>query len=341
MSKAVHYFVNTNGSQGFRSFFLSNFGALNPLLKLDNYPGSLVEDMIGKICTRADEKGYQLEVIHNCLDNCPEGVILPQLHSGLINIPAYIDYGYTLNRLLDDEAVQATRESLVLAHKHFQNAKKIHDDWEKIYISHMNFAKLNQFANDTILELLGPHTKNQKGSAVHRFFGAATKHGPVDYIENLTDDMGKRYFIKGRPGTGKSTFLKKFAERAVRNGFRTEIYHCSFDPDSLDLVVVRDLSLCLFDSTAPHEYSPSRESDHILDFYEVAVQPDTDEQFSGELLQLSGQYKEQMELAREQISKADSIKKQAEDSVLLQINPDKLKNSVNKILQKVFVQKQA
>lgn len=339
MSNAIHYFVNTNGSQGFRSFFLSNFGSLTPLLKLDNYPGDLVDEIIHKVCTRAEEKGYQLEVIHNCLDNRPEGVILPQLHAGLINIPAYIDYGYSLSRLMDDEAVQATQEHLVSAHKHFANAKKIHDNWENIYISHMNFARLNQFSNDMILKLLGPHTKNQKGSAVHRFFGAATKDGPVDYIDNLTDAMEKRYFIKGRPGTGKSTFLKKFAERAAMNGFRTEIYHCSFDPDSLDLVIVRDLSLCLFDSTAPHEYSPSHETDEILDFYEAAVQSGTDEEFSSELSELSRQYKEQMDLAREQIAQADHEKKQAESLVLLKINPDKWKSSVNKILKKLFVQK--
>lgn len=339
VGNAIHYFVNTNGSQGFRSFFLSNFGTLGQLLKLDDYPGALVQDIIGKVCTRAQEKGYALEIIHNCLDNQPEGVILPQLHTGLLNIPAYVDYGYTLSRLLDNDAVRETKERLLQAHEHFAKAKTIHDDWEKIYISHMNFSKLNQFTSQTILELLGPHTQNQKGSAVHRFFGAATKDGPVDYIANLTEGISKRYFIKGRPGTGKSTFLKKFAERAVHNGFRTEIYHCSFDPDSLDLVIVRGLDLCLFDSTAPHEYSPSREGDEILDFYEVAVQKDTDEQFFSELSELSRQYKEQMNLARERISQADLVKKREEDSLLLQINPEKSKNSTNKILQKLFVQK--
>lgn len=341
MNNAIHYFVNTNGSQGFRSFFLSNFGALNPLIKLDNYPGKLVDEIIDRVCTRAGEKGYRLEIIHNCLDNHPEGVILPQLHTGLMNIPAYIDYGYTLSRLMDDEAVQATREHLLLAHKHFAEAKKIHDNWEHIYISHMNFSRLNQVSNDKILQLLGPHTQNQKGSAVHRFFGAATKDGAVDYIDNLTEGLEKRYLIKGRPGTGKSTFLKKFAERAVINGFRTEIYHCSFDPDSLDLVVVRGLSLCLFDSTAPHEYQPSRDSDEILDFYEAAVESGTDEQFSAELSELSRQYQEQMSLAREQIAQADAQKQQAESSVLPKINPEKSKNSINKIIQKLFVQKQA
>ena len=93
MSNAIHYFVDTNASQGFTSFFQSNFSVLNNIIKLENYPGTLVEDIVGKICDRAEERGYELEIIHNCLDNHVEGVILPQFKSGLMNIPAYVDYG--------------------------------------------------------------------------------------------------------------------------------------------------------------------------------------------------------------------------------------------------------
>ncbi len=339
MSNAIHYFVNTNGSQGFTSFFQSNFSVLNNIIKLENYPGVLVEDIIGKICDRAEERGYELEIIHNCLDNHVEGVILPQFKSGLMNIPAYVDHGYSVNRLLDDEPVQETKEHLLQAHEHFSKAKKIHDEWEAIYISNMNFAKLNQFTTNTMLELLGGHTRNRKGSAVHRFFGAATQDGPVDYIDNLTAGVGKRYFIKGRPGTGKSTFLKKLAERAVINGFHVEIYHCSFDPNSLDLIIIRELDFCLFDSTAPHEYFPSRETDEILDFYEVAVDETTEERYADELAEMKRQYQLEMSLAKEEIALANQVKNQAENTIFLQINPNKCKNSVNKIMKKIFLKK--
>lgn len=341
MSDAIHYFINTNGSQGFTSFFQSNFGGLTNVIKLENYPGALVEEVMEHLCRRAEERGYALEILHNCLDNHVEGVILPQLKSGILNIPAYVDYGYSIDRLLDDEAVQETREHLLFAHEHFSQAKTIHDEWEKIYISNMNFAKLNQFSANKIVELLGEHTRNRKGSAVHRFFGAATKDGPVDYIDNLTADVAKRYFIKGRPGTGKSTFLKKLAERAVGNGFRVEIYHCSFDPNSLDLVIIRELDFCVFDSTAPHEYMPSREQDEIFDFYQVAVDPSTDDRYSDELAELRRRYKVEMQLAKEEIAQANQIKNQEETSIFLQVNPNKYKNTLNKIMKKIFLKQES
>lgn len=86
--------------------------------------------------------------------------------------------------------------------------------------------------------------------------------------------------------------MKKIAERAMINGYHVEIYHCAFDPNSLDLVVIRDLGICLFDSTSPHEYFPSRDSDEIIDIYQEAVKEHTDEEHKEQIAQLQKQYKE-------------------------------------------------
>ena len=77
----------------------------------------------------------------------------------------------------------------------------------------------------------------------------------------------KRIFIKGRPGTGKSTFLKKLSKSLIDNGFDVEEYYCSFDKESLEMVISRELSFAVFDSTSPHEKFPERETEEILDFY--------------------------------------------------------------------------
>lgn len=33
------------------------------------------------------------------------------------------------------------------------------------------------------------------------------------------------------------------------------------------MLIIPELSVCIFDSTAPHEYFPNRESDHTIDMY--------------------------------------------------------------------------
>lgn len=337
MGKNLHYFVNSNSCDGFFSFFKSNFSPLKLAIKLEDYPGELLEEFSQRVLEAVDKGDYKAEIIHNCLDNTVEGIILPQFRTGFLNIPAYIDYGYSVNKLIDDDAVQQTKDHLIQSHRYFEQAKQIHDDWEKIYIENANYADLNQYTQERILALLGSHTQNKKGSAVHRFFGAATEQGAVDYIQNLTETIGKRYFIKGRPGTGKSTFLKKLAERAVINGFDVEIYHCAFDPNSLDMVAVRDLDFCLFDSTAPHEYFPDRDSDEILDFYQVGVREGTDERFAEQIEKLSDQYRERVNQAKLQIAAANQIKLERESLIYKEINRSKAEQVMDKVLRKLFL----
>ncbi len=146
----------------------------------------------------------------------------------------------------------------------------------------------------------------------HRFLGAATPKGAVDFVPNLTEGLPHRYFIKGRPGSGKSTMLKKLAKVAEEKGFEVEVYHCGFDPNSLDMVIVRELGFAIFDSTAPHEYFPSREGDEIIDMYALIVTPGTDEKYAEEIRDVSIQYKAKMNEAMSFLAKAKSVRDKLE-----------------------------
>ena len=84
--------------------------------------------------------------------------------------------------------------------------------------------------------------------------------------------------------------LKKIASAAEEKGFDVEIYHCGFDPNSLDMVIIRELDLAIFDSTAPHEYFPTKESDEIIDVYYLAIKPGTDEEYKAQLDSIIARY---------------------------------------------------
>ncbi|WP_018394918.1 hypothetical protein [Bacillus sp. 37MA] len=182
-----------------------------------------------------------------------------------------------------------------IAYDCFREALLIHDEWESIFINRFDPKKADRLAQKWIAALL-PGKSDDKQKTIHRFLGAATPTGPVDYIPELTEGLKKRYLIKGRAGTGKSTFMKKIAAVAEQKGYRTEMYHCGFDPASIDMVIVRELGFALFDSTAPHEYFPgNNEVDVIIDTYEELVEPGTDEMYEKEITALSKRYSEIME----------------------------------------------
>lgn len=71
-----------------------------------------------------------------------------------------------------------------------------------------------------------------------------------------SEDHERIYVLKGGPGTGKSTLLKKCAAFGEEKGIRTIRIHCSSDPDSLDGVIFfpeKAKPIALLDGTAPHE----------------------------------------------------------------------------------------
>ncbi len=99
---------------------------------------------------------------------------------------------------------------------------------------------------------------NLKNNEAFAFFGAANSgKGFVSFFDKIfcSKKISKRYLIKGGPGTGKSSFMRKVADVAEMSGLHVDYYHCSSDPSSLDGIVI-DGSVALIDSTAPHSFEP-------------------------------------------------------------------------------------
>lgn len=90
------------------------------------------------------------------------------------------------------------------------------------------------------------------------FLSANTTEGFYSLYDNLYYplDGWSCYILKGGPGTGKSTLMKKIAEKALKNGEKTEVIRCSSDPYSLDAVILPNLKNAVVDGTAPHNMDP-------------------------------------------------------------------------------------
>lgn len=90
------------------------------------------------------------------------------------------------------------------------------------------------------------------------FLAANSSEGFISsFKENYDPLIGfKAYIIKGGPGTGKSSFMKRIAEKAESKGLRTILCPCSSDPDSLDAVIIPERKFFIADGTAPHVMDP-------------------------------------------------------------------------------------
>lgn len=90
------------------------------------------------------------------------------------------------------------------------------------------------------------------------FLGANTPQGFVSFFDELYNPYENcyPYIIKGGPGTGKSTLMKKVAAESQKQGYSVEKVYCSSDPDSLDGIIVPELGICIADGTSPHTLEP-------------------------------------------------------------------------------------
>lgn len=85
------------------------------------------------------------------------------------------------------------------------------------------------------------------------FLGGNTNHGFCSLYDGFCagkDDF--LYVIKGGPGCGKSSFMKRIAQNWEEGGLSAERVFCSGDPDSLDGIYCPELHFGYVDGTAPH-----------------------------------------------------------------------------------------
>lgn len=86
------------------------------------------------------------------------------------------------------------------------------------------------------------------------FLGANSPSGFYSLYDELSDPnrMTALYILKGGPGCGKSTLMKRVARHAEAAGLDTQLILCSGDPDSLDAVLLPQKGIAVVDGTAPH-----------------------------------------------------------------------------------------
>ncbi len=93
---------------------------------------------------------------------------------------------------------------------------------------------------------------------INFFLGASNARKYVSYFPDsyVPTEFGKYFILKGGPGTGKSTFMKKTAAEIEKEGFTVHRVFCSSDPSSLDAVLFPELNAGIFDGTSPHVMDP-------------------------------------------------------------------------------------
>ncbi len=311
--KIKNIYPGGNTSQGFYSFYENVLSGLDRVFILKGGPGTGKSSMVRKIGEKYLAKGFDITYLHCSSDNNSlDGVIIDNKiaivdgtapHVIDPKLPGIVDEIINLGECWDRDKlipykneISEMRSQITLHYKKaydfFHQAKIVHDDWEQIYLSEMDFVKADEVTENLINLIVGSKKDDGPAKRSDMFFGAITPNGSVNFYHELTEDIGMRFFVKGRPGTGKSTMMKKIANAALNAGFDTEVYHCAFDPQSVDMVIIPKLDVVILDGTAPHVFNPLRPMDILVDMYALCLPMDIDKRRRDEIDAVAKKYDE-------------------------------------------------
>ncbi|MGO4886486.1 PRK06851 family protein [Anaerobacillus sp. MEB173] len=314
MNQTKYYYAGGNTSIGYYSLFNEIVKDLSHVYILKGGPGTGKSTFIKKIGEVLADKGYSLEYFSNPTDpKSYDGVIIPKLNIGVFSgsAPQNLEPAYpgVIGKVIDlqqycngeklnihhDEIIKYTnemQEQVELAYKKFADGVSVHNKKEEIYLSSMDFKKADAVTEKLIKTIFeSGFSKGEQQKSRYLFFGAATPEGALNYIENITSDVAKRYIIKGRSGSGKSTVMRKIGAEAQRLGYSVDYFQCGLDPTSLDMVIIQPLNVAVLDGTAPHVIDPSRETDEVVDMFELCMNPQVEVDYANKLEELTKTYK--------------------------------------------------
>ncbi|APC08971.1 PRK06851 family protein [Neomoorella thermoacetica] len=240
-------------------------------------PGVGKSTFMRKIGEAMLERGFDVE-FHCCSsdNDSLDGVVIPKIRVAIIDgtaphivdpkNPGAVDEIIHLGDYWDEDKMRASKEQVLqdnqrisrlyrIAYSALKEAKVIRDEWESYVAESMLWPRVYQ-AKAELLEAIfaGVRSRyNQPARERHLFATALTPRGLVTgNLETLLQDVRRLYTVAGDPGSGVPGILATVARVANEKGLYTEVYHCPFDPNNIDMVIIPEIQVAVMNWQPPH-----------------------------------------------------------------------------------------
>mgnify|MGYP000984654793 FL=1 len=277
-------FPGGNTSEGFFSYYqyLLEKGTKRVFV-IKGGPGVGKSTLMKKVGKKMLELGYDVEFHHCSSDDhsldgiaiIPAGIVMvdgtaphiidPKYPGGLDEIINMGDYWNVEAMQLNNAKIVATTNEVsrffARAYRFLAAARSIAEDIIVMHKQCMDFAGSNRIL--AIFErILAERTYSSEpvsalGHERHLFSCAYTPNGFIDFTDTILQGIRQIYYLSGPMGTGKTTLLRKIADRAMEKGLDVEIYHTPLIPAKIGTLLIPGLNLALTTSekfkSAPSE----------------------------------------------------------------------------------------
>lgn len=282
-----------NTSLGFYSYFphIIDVKEANKIYLLKGGPGTGKSSMMMKIGDEMIEKGYDVEFHHCSADpESIDAIVVPKLKVAMLDAtaphiiepkyPGAIDKIINLGDYWEEKELEKNRVKIIESidensniykrvYRFLAAAKILNDDIEWIYNQAMDFLGVNRWTNQILDRFFtNIENRNKHSRERHLFASAYTHRGHIDFIETYVEVVENIYYVKGAPGTGKSTLFNKLAIKAMEKGYNVEIYHEPLVPNKIENIVIPKLNIA-FTTNDKYKDKETFDFDTFLDLNKV------------------------------------------------------------------------
>ncbi|MDD2503465.1 MAG: PRK06851 family protein [Clostridia bacterium] len=340
--------------------------ATNRIFIIKGGPGVGKSTFINSISREMIDRGYDVEHHHCSTDpDSLDGMVIPQLGVALLDgtsphifdpsCPGALDEIVNFGEYWDENILKPHMEEVQEINKrgsmHFKTAfhilkqSKMAYDQSKWYVEESidkpKYNRIQRFLVESVLEGMVPNYETAP-KARHLFASALTPKGIVDFKDTLISRDMKVYSIKGQPGTGVKEMIERVAKAAEEMGLYTEQYHCPFEPDRLDMLIITAARIAVMNSTQP-EHSTPKAMEGISNISQVeeidlgiCIKQDILAMYKEERADAEKRYRDLLEKGISHIAEAKAAHGEREKFYYAAMNYEQVNEKRNQILGKIL-----
>jgi len=290
----IRYFPGNNTPDGYLSFFdyVLPWKQAKRIIIIKGGPGVGKSTMIRKITQELVNRGFDVELLHCTADsNSLDGLIVRYYNVAVVDgtaphiidpkYPGCVDEILNLGQYWNEAGLQKQKDQILYlqervkhlysrVYNYLKAARIIFQNLEQMYSKSANYRLIEAKAQEIIDDIFRGVKKKDKISLQRRMFASGiTPEGSIHFLDELFNDVDKRFILTGNPGTGKSILLKKIVDHGISKGLDLDIFYCPMNPEKIEHIIIKELNIGFVTSIKPHMLSSTRENDIIVDMNSV------------------------------------------------------------------------